>query len=175
MSLIISLDEGIDIEKTLDNKLNKIVSTILDQEKMSDCVINLRLLNDNEMRKLNMQFRQKDKTTNVLSFPNDDISVKQTKNIGDIAISIEYVKAEAKKEGKTFDDHIIHMLAHGVYHILGYDHENNENAVIMENKEIQTKTKKGKEKQRKNKEKQRKHKEKQRKAKNNKVKPKKKH
>ena len=114
------------------------MSTILDQEKMSDCVINLRLLNDKEMKKLNMQFRQKDKTTNVLSFPNDDISVKQTKNIGDIAISVEYVKAEAKKEGKTFDDHIIHMLAHGVYHILGYDHENNENAVIMENKEIQT-------------------------------------
>ena len=138
MNLIISLDEGIDIEKPLDNKLNKIVSTILDQEKMSDCVINLRLLNDKQMRKLNMQFRQKDKTTNVLSFPNDDISVKQTKNIGDIAISVEYVKAEAKKEGKTFDDHIIHMLAHGVYHILGYDHENNENAVIMENKEIQT-------------------------------------
>ena len=138
MSLIISVDEGIDIEKPLNNKLNKIVSTILDQEKMSDCVINLRLLNDKEMKKLNMQFRQKDKTTNVLSFPNDDISVKQTKNIGDIAISVEYVKAEAKKEGKTFDDHIIHMLAHGVYHILGYDHENNENAVIMENKEIQT-------------------------------------
>ena len=138
MSLIISLDEGIDIEKPLNNKLNKVVSTILDEEKMSDCVINLRLLNDKEMKKLNMQFRQKDKTTNVLSFPNDDISVKQTKNIGDIAISVEYVKAEAKKEGKTFDDHIIHMLAHGVYHILGYDHENNENAVIMENKEIQT-------------------------------------
>ena len=138
MSLIISLDEGIDIEKPLNNKLNKIVSTILEQEKMSDCVINLRLLNDKEMKKLNMQFRQKDKTTNVLSFPNDDISVKQTKNIGDIAISVEYVKAEAKKEGKTFDDHIIHMLAHGVYHILGYDHENNENAVIMESKEIQT-------------------------------------
>ena len=138
MSLIISLDEGIDIEKPLNNKLNKVVSTILDQESMSNCVINLRLLNDKEMKKLNMQFRQKDKTTNVLSFPNDDISVKQTKNIGDIAISVEYVKAEAKKEGKTFDDHIIHMLAHGVYHILGYDHEDNENAVIMENKEIQT-------------------------------------
>ena len=138
MSLIISLDEGIDIEKPLNNKLNKVVSTILDQEKMSDCIINLRLLNDKEMKKLNMQFRQKDKTTNVLSFPNDDISVKQTKNIGDIGISVEYVKAEAKKEGKTFDDHIVHMLAHGVYHILGYDHENNENAMIMENKEIQT-------------------------------------
>ena len=63
---------------------------------------------------------------------------KRVTIIGDIAISVEYVKAEAKKEGKTFDDHIIHMLAHGVYHILGYDHENNENAVIMERKEIQT-------------------------------------
>ena len=138
MSLLISLDEGIDINEALNNKLKKIVSIILDHENMSECVINLRLLNDKEMKKLNMQFRQKDKTTNVLSFPNDDISVKQTKNIGDIAISVEYVKAEAKKEGKTFDDHIIHMLAHGVYHILGYDHENNENAMIMENKEIQT-------------------------------------
>ena len=138
MSLIISLDEGINIEKPLNNKLDKIVSIILDEEKMSDCVINLRLLDDKEMKKLNMQFRQKATTTNVLSFPNDDVSVKQTKNIGDIAISLEYVKAEAEKEGKTFDDHIVHMLAHGVYHILGYDHENNENAMIMENKEIQT-------------------------------------
>ena len=138
MSLIISLDEGINIEKPLNNKLDKIVSIILDEEKMSDCVINLRLLDDKEMKKLNMQFRQKATTTNVLSFPNDDASVKQTKNIGDIAISVEYVKAEAEKEGKTFDDHIVHMLAHGVYHILGYDHENNENAMIMENKEIQT-------------------------------------
>jgi probable rRNA maturation factor len=138
VSLIISLDEGINIEKPLNNKLDKIVSIILDEEKMSDCVINLRLLDDKEMKKLNMQFRQKATTTNVLSFPNDDVSVKQTKNIGDIAISVEYVKAEAEKEGKTFDDHIVHMLAHGVYHILGYDHENNENAMIMENKEIQT-------------------------------------
>jgi len=138
VSLIISLDEGINIEKPLNNKLDKIVSIILDEEKMSDRVINLRLLDDKEMKKLNMQFRQKATTTNVLSFPNDDVSVKQTKNIGDIAISVEYVKAEAEKEGKTFDDHIVHMLAHGVYHILGYDHENNENAMIMENKEIQT-------------------------------------
>jgi probable rRNA maturation factor len=138
VSLLISLDEGININEALNNKLKKIVSIILDHENMSECVINLRLLNDKEMKKLNMQFRQKDKTTNVLSFPNNDISVKQTKNIGDIAISIEYVKAEAKKERKTFDNHIIHMLAHGVYHILGYDHENNENAMIMENKEIQT-------------------------------------
>ena len=138
MSLVISLDDGINIDDLLIKKLNKIVSIILEQEMVSECEINLRLMNDIEMQKLNMQFRQKNETTNVLSFPNDDVSVKQTKNIGDIAISTEYVKAEAEKEGKNFDDHIIHMLAHGVYHILGYDHESDENAMIMENKEIQT-------------------------------------
>ena len=138
MSLVISLDDGINIDDLLIKKLNRIVSIILEQEMVSESEINLRLMNDIEMQKLNMQFRQKNKATNVLSFPNDDVSVKQTKNIGDIAISVEYVKAEAEKEGKTFDDHIIHMLAHGVYHILGYDHENDENAMIMENKEIQT-------------------------------------
>ena len=74
MSLVISLDEGIGIDELLIKKLNKIVSIILDEEKMaSECVINLRLLNDIEMQKLNMQFSQKDKTTNVLSFPNDDV------------------------------------------------------------------------------------------------------
>ena len=88
------------------------------------------------MQKLNYQFRNKNNTTNVLSFGSDDISTKLTKNIGDIAISSEYVFREAKDEGKTFEDHMIHMLAHGVYHILGYDHENDEMALIMEKKEI---------------------------------------
>ena len=91
---------------------------------------------DKEMKKLNHQFRNKNNTTNVLSFQNDDISLMQTKNIGDIAISLEYVKREAKEEGKFFEDHMIHMLAHGVYHILGYDHENDEMAATMESKEI---------------------------------------
>ena len=95
---------------------------------------NLRRLK--EMQKLNHQFRNKNNTTNVLSFRSDDISTKLTKNIGDIAISSEYVLREAKDEGKTFEDHMIHMLAHGVYHILGYDHENDEMALIMEKKEI---------------------------------------
>ena len=68
MSLLISLDEGIDINEALNNKLKKIVSIILDHENMSECVINLRLLNDKEMKKLNMQFRQKDKTTRRKNF-----------------------------------------------------------------------------------------------------------
>ena len=136
MSLIIKLDKGISIDTNLKDKLKNIVSLIFYDEGKGDNEINLRILDDNKMKKLNHQFRNKNKTTNVLSFPSDDISIRHTKNIGDIAISLEYVEREAKEEGKTFEDHMIHMLAHGVYHILGYDHEDDISAEVMESKEI---------------------------------------
>ena len=136
MSLIITSDESISIDKNLEDRLHKIVELILIEEDSRNSEINLRLMNNKEMQALNAEFRNKDRPTNVLSFPNEDISSKFTNNLGDIAISCEYVEKEAEDEGKTFDEHIIHMLAHGVYHILGYDHINNELAMIMEKKEI---------------------------------------
>ena len=136
MSLIITLDKGISIDSCLKDKLQSIVSLIFREEGLVDSEINLRIIDDAEMKKLNHKFRNKNLTTNVLSFQSDDISIKHTKNIGDIAISSEYVEREAVEEGKFFEDHMIHMLAHGVYHILGYDHQNEETALIMESKEI---------------------------------------
>ena len=136
MSLIITLDKGISIDSGLKDKLQSIVSLIFREEGLLDSEINLRILDDEEMKKLNHKFRNKNLTTNVLSFQSDDISIKHTKNIGDIAISSEYVEREAVEEGKFFEDHMIHMLAHGVYHILGYDHQNEQTALIMESKEI---------------------------------------
>jgi probable rRNA maturation factor len=136
VSLIITSDKGISIDSGLKDKLQSIVSLIFREEGLVDSEINLRILDDEEMKKLNHKFRNKNLTTNVLSFQSDDISIKHTKNIGDIAISSEYVEREAVEEGKFFEDHMIHMLAHGVYHILGYDHQNEETALIMENKEI---------------------------------------
>ena len=88
------------------------------------------------MINLNKQFRKKESTTNVLSFTNQDISKSITGNLGDIAINYDFIKKESKEQGKTFDDHIIHMLIHGIYHILGFDHENDKMATVMEEKEI---------------------------------------
>jgi probable rRNA maturation factor len=136
VSLIITLDKGISIDSGLKDKLKSIVSLIFREEGLLDSEINLRILDDEEMKKLNHKFRNKNLTTNVLSFQSDDISIKHTKNIGDIAISLEYVEREAVEEEKFFEDHMIHMLAHGVYHILGYDHQNEQTALIMESKEI---------------------------------------
>ena len=88
------------------------------------------------MKELNKKFRNKNTATNVLSFSNEDISKSITGNLGDIAISYEFVKRESKELKTNFDDHMIHMLIHGVYHILGFDHENDEMADIMEIKEV---------------------------------------
>ena len=91
---------------------------------------------DKEMMDLNRKFRKKDSSTNVLSFTNNDISKSMTGNLGDIAINHDFVERESIEQGKTYDDHIIHMLIHGIYHILGLDHENDKMAEIMEKKEV---------------------------------------
>lgn len=129
-------NEEYQINNNLIEKLNNVFLIICNEERLSDCSINLKIVNDQEMEELNNRFRKKNSSTNVLSFTNEDISKNVTRNLGDVAINYEYVKREAKEYNKTFDNHMIHMLIHGIYHILGFGHENDETADIMENKEI---------------------------------------
>ena len=136
MGLEISYNNDLDIGKELMHKLNKAFEAISDEENLSDNTINIRIVNDKEMVDLNKQFRRKNSSTNVLSFINHDISKSMTGDLGDIAINYDFIKRESKKQGKTFDDHIIHMLIHGIYHILGLEHENDEMAKAMEQKEV---------------------------------------
>ena len=121
--------------KTKDN-LSMIASAILEKECIKPSSVNLKIVTNNEIAKLNKIFRGKDAPTNVLSFTNNDVSKPVTNNLGDIAISYEFVKKEADELGKNKRDHLMHMLAHGLYHIIGYDHENEADAAIMEEKEI---------------------------------------
>ena len=116
--------------------LSDMASAILVKECIKPSSVNLKIVTNNEIAKLNKIFRGKDAPTNVLSFTNNDVSKPVTNNLGDIAISYEFVKKEADELGKNKRDHLIHMLAHGLYHIIGYDHENEADAAIMEEKEI---------------------------------------
>ena len=136
MGLEISYNNDLDIGKELMHKLNKAFEVISDEENLSDNTINIRIVNDKEMVDLNKQFRRKNSSTNVLSFINHDISKSITGDLGDIAINYDFIKRESKEQGKNFDDHVIHMLIHGIYHILGLDHENDEMAKAMEQKEV---------------------------------------
>ena len=136
MSLFIFHSKEHPISNSLEDKLNQALLYVFNEEGITDSSINLKILNDSDMKELNKKFRNKNGTTNVLSFTNDDISKSMTRNLGDIAISYDFVKRESEELKKNFDDHMIHMLIHGVYHILGFDHENDEMADIMEIKEI---------------------------------------
>ena len=136
MSLFISSQKDFPVGKGLKIKMNDAFKLICNEEEISKCSINLKIMNDKSMQRLNKKYRSKDIPTNVLSFANEDISKSITGNLGDIAISYEFVKRESDELDIDFHDHMIHMLIHGVYHILGFDHNNNKKAGVMENKEI---------------------------------------
>ena len=134
-SLLVFDDSGL-LQEDVVARMYIITKSILIDEGQEDSIVNLKITDTDEITHLNNIYRDKNKSTNVLSFINDDVSKDITNNLGDIAICYEYVEKEAKDEGKNLNDHLIHMLVHGLYHILGYDHENNESASVMEAKEI---------------------------------------
>jgi probable rRNA maturation factor len=86
------------------------------------------LTNDAALRALNAQWRGIDKPTNVLSFPGPAASG----HLGDIAIACETLEGEAKAENKGFLDHLAHLSIHGYLHLMGFDHETDEEAQRME-------------------------------------------
>ena len=136
MSFYITVTKDFSLSKELENKLNKAFLLICNEEKISNSSVNLKILNNTDIQELNKKYRKINNPTNVLSFTNEDISKSITGDLGDIAISYEYLQKESYQQNKKFDDHFIHMLIHAVYHILGFDHKNDEMAKLMESKEI---------------------------------------
>jgi probable rRNA maturation factor len=97
--------------------------------------VSLLFCNDAAIRELNRQFRGQDKPTNVLSFPGLD-PLETSAFLGDIAIAFDTVAREAHEQGKSLEQHCRHMVVHGFLHLLGYDHEDDEEAEAMEAMEI---------------------------------------
>lgn len=80
----------------------------------------IAFVSDQNIRRLNRQFRGVDKATDVLSFPADDTDKL---NLGDIAISVETAAIQAKENGLTLDEEVAQLILHGLLHLCGYDHE----------------------------------------------------
>lgn len=97
----------------------------------------LRLAHLHEAAQLNMKFRGKDYATNVLSFPLEFPEETGIPYIGDIVICPEVVAREAVEQGKPLLAHYAHLTVHGTLHLLGYDHENEDDADEMETLETQ--------------------------------------
>lgn len=100
--------------------------------------LTIRIVDVTEMTELNSTYRQKPGPTNVLSFPADlhDAVQLDIRLLGDIIICPAIVNREAKEQQKIAEAHWAHMVVHGVFHLLGYDHVQDEDARVMEALEI---------------------------------------
>ena len=108
------------------------VRAALDVDGKKGGEITVRLVDEEEGRTLNRDYRGKDYATNVLSFPYDSEPVI----CGDLVICAPVVEREAREQGKALDAHYAHLVVHGVLHLQGYDHETGDaDAELMENKE----------------------------------------
>jgi probable rRNA maturation factor len=105
-------------------------------EGCEDAEVSVLFADDAVVRDLNARFRGRDKPTNVLSFP--AVSAGQAPVVlGDIVLAFETVDREAEAAGKPFADHAAHLLVHGLLHLLGYDHEADNEAEDMERRETE--------------------------------------
>lgn len=91
--------------------------------------VTILLTDDESVRDLNARFRGKDYATNVLSFPAPE---NPEGHLGDIALAFGVCAREASEQGKPLGHHLQHLVAHGVLHLLGYDHETDAEAEHME-------------------------------------------
>jgi rRNA maturation RNase YbeY len=85
--------------------------------------LSLALVGDAEIRKLNARYRGKDYATDVLSFPAGNESSAPVHLLGDVVISLDKTRAQAKERGRSVDEELAILLIHGIIHLLGYDHE----------------------------------------------------
>ena len=101
-----------------------------------DAELTVRVVGRAESRQLNRSFRGKDHETNVLSFPSDLPEAIELPLLGDIVVCAPLVAQEAMAQGKPLAAHWAHLVIHGVLHLLGYDHQDEDEAGRMEALEI---------------------------------------
>lgn len=139
----LNLEENNEYEKTV----KKVLDKCFEEEGLSDSklIITVTFTIPEEIRKINKEYRNIDRATDVLSFPmfekeeldemikNKDFMHEDV--LGDIIISIEKVKEQAEEYGHSFERELSYMLVHGFYHLMGYDHIEEEDKKIMRPKE----------------------------------------
>lgn len=135
----------------LEHTLNTALKTELNAEafeNMPHAELSIVLSDDRTVQEYNRDYRAKDKATNILSFPGmdeDELEIflappvpsapMPPLMIGDVILAFETLQREADEQGKTITDHFTHLIIHGLLHLLGYDHINDDDAHIMEDQE----------------------------------------
>lgn len=128
--------DKIKIQKSTEDLLEKVIETSLKMENMSlDYEISVSFVTNDEIRELNSQFRNIDKETDVLSFPFEDEFETGIRILGDIVLSVEKAMDQAEEFGHTVERELAYLTAHSTLHLMGYDHMNDDDKLIMRQKE----------------------------------------
>jgi probable rRNA maturation factor len=106
-------------------------------ERIETTEMTIRIVDENESQQLNCDYRGKDKSTNVLSFPFEGPPGIELPLLGDLVICRQVVEQEAQSQNKQTQHHWAHMVVHGCLHLLGYDHIVDDEAEVMESLEIE--------------------------------------
>lgn len=106
-------------------------------ENTTDAVLTLRIVDERESAELNERYRGKHGPTNVLSFPAGEVcaEVGEPRPLGDLVVCAPVVEREASEQRKAADAHWAHIVVHGCLHLLGFDHEADSDAEVMEDRE----------------------------------------
>ncbi|WP_299476641.1 rRNA maturation RNase YbeY [uncultured Roseibium sp.] len=145
-----ALPEGVAVDLTIEagrwpseDELREVVLRAIhacfakaDLKVLDNSEISLLFTDDEAIRKLNGEWRDKDKPTNVLSFPGSDPNDETYGPLlGDIVFACETISREAQELGVDFSDHLSHLTVHGLLHLFDYDHQEREEAELMESLE----------------------------------------
>ena len=114
-----------------DASINRWVESALDNNDDS-VELSIRVVGEQESAALNLQYRGKSGATNVLSFPFSAVTPEPLPMLGDLVVCAPIVTLEAHQQNKALEAHWAHMIVHGVLHLLGYDHGNDNDARVME-------------------------------------------
>ena len=141
--------EYLDLEEnnTYEEIIKKVVEQCFKEEKLeqSKLYVSITLTTPDNIHKINKQYRDVDRETDVLSFPmfeKSELDEKIKKQeflhedvLGDIIISVQKVEEQAKEYGHSFERELSYMVVHGFYHLMGYDHIEEKDKIIMRPKE----------------------------------------
>ncbi len=115
-------------------EVKKVIDYALKTEKINNVIFNIIIVDNNYIQKLNREYRKIDSPTDVISFAledNDDINYSPIRLLGDIYISLDKAKEQAKEYNHSLLRELSFLAVHGLLHLLGYDHMNKEDEKIM--------------------------------------------
>ena len=133
-SIVNNIDK-LGLTSDLEVQRDQWVACVLQHVQKPEMDMTIRIVDEHEITDLNHRYRGKDKPTNVLAFPGEEISEINYSYLGDVIICLDVLTREAIQENKHLENHFAHLVVHGTLHLCGLDHQHDEEANIMETAE----------------------------------------